>query len=520
MELSTEHALQKGVSAHLLGKLREAESFYRVILESRPDHPEANHNLGLIALSVNQHAAALPLLKRAIDLHPEQEQYWFSYIGALFKCGEIETAERAIEAAKIVGFVIEQQEDFGPDAMSPVGGGEPIRSQLDRLNRHFQNGRFDAASSLAIAVTRAFPYHPLAWNILGVVHLKHRQFDEALDASKTLVRIEPQSSPAHFNLAVCQQEMGQLDDAVNGYIRAIELDTEAVEPASNLASLLTSYAPCEEVSHPIVTVNRKIREIEVDEVASSLISDDHVINLFLEANKIVKNHNLDLSIGFSEIFRRNSVDLNCSRHLDIFARFNIIPEFCFGCYKVQVEPRTLLEHIKLLVIFDKLDLSENNIRKCMVEIRPEIPGFYKGLVYCSDVEQAHQISDELDRLVKIRIAPELGASVKRGCSEYPISYPEYKKINKQGDQPMIYNEEWRSVEEKYDLENPFKVVKNRRPSLNGLTLNDVLIMRNWIDYARGIGDSSIQLLDQDLVSYPPIHKNARARVATYPWPGP
>ena len=156
----------------------------------------------------------------------------------------------------------------------------------------------------------------------------------------------------------------------------------------------------------------------------------------------------------------------------------------------------------------------------MVEIRPEIPGFYKGLVYCSDFEQAHQISDELDRLVKIRIAPELGASVKRGCSEYPISYPEYKKINKQGDQPMIYNEEWRSVEEKYDLENPFRVAKNRRPSLNGLTLNDVLIIRNWIDYARGIGDSSIQLLDQDLVSYPPIHKNARARVATYPWPGP
>ena len=37
--------------------------------------------------------------------------------------------------------------------------------------------------------------------------------------------------------------MGQLDDAVNSYIRAIELDTEAVEPASNLANLLTSMRP-------------------------------------------------------------------------------------------------------------------------------------------------------------------------------------------------------------------------------------------------------------------------------------
>ena len=88
-----------------------------------------------------------------------------------------------------------------------------------------------------------------------------------------------------FQLSGLPTEMGQLDDAVNSYIRTIELDTEAVEPASNLANLLTSYAPCEEVSHPIVTGNRKIREIEIDDVASSLISDDQVIDLFLKQIK-------------------------------------------------------------------------------------------------------------------------------------------------------------------------------------------------------------------------------------------
>ena len=76
---------------------------------------------------------------------------------------------------------------------------------------------------------------------------------------------------------------------------------------------------------------------------------------------------------------------------------------------------------------------------------------------------------------------------------------------------MNYNEEWRSVEEKYDLQNPFSVAKTVRSSLSGLTLHDVLIIRNWIDYARGIGDSSIRLLDQDTVSYPPIYNNAQAR---------
>ena len=63
MELTIEQALKQGVSAHKAGKLQEAERLYRAILQSQPTHADANHNLGLIAISVNKSAAALPLLK-------------------------------------------------------------------------------------------------------------------------------------------------------------------------------------------------------------------------------------------------------------------------------------------------------------------------------------------------------------------------------------------------------------------------------------------------------------------------
>ena len=61
MELTTEEALAKGVAAHKEGNLQEAERLYRAILQSQPAHPDANHNLGLIAVSCNQPAAAPPL---------------------------------------------------------------------------------------------------------------------------------------------------------------------------------------------------------------------------------------------------------------------------------------------------------------------------------------------------------------------------------------------------------------------------------------------------------------------------
>ena len=49
MELTIEQALQLGIAAHKKGNLQEAERLYRVILQSQPDHPDANHNLGVLA---------------------------------------------------------------------------------------------------------------------------------------------------------------------------------------------------------------------------------------------------------------------------------------------------------------------------------------------------------------------------------------------------------------------------------------------------------------------------------------
>ena len=64
MELTIEQALQQGIAAHKEGKLRQAERLYRAILQSQPLHPDANHNLGLIAVSVNKADAALPLFNK------------------------------------------------------------------------------------------------------------------------------------------------------------------------------------------------------------------------------------------------------------------------------------------------------------------------------------------------------------------------------------------------------------------------------------------------------------------------
>jgi len=85
----TDQTLQRGVAAHNVGDIKEAERIYRSILQSSPNHPDANHNLGLIAASGNQAESALRLFKVALEANPSIEQFWVSYIDALVKSNQL-----------------------------------------------------------------------------------------------------------------------------------------------------------------------------------------------------------------------------------------------------------------------------------------------------------------------------------------------------------------------------------------------------------------------------------------------
>ena len=72
MELTIDQALQKGIEAHKAGKLQEADRIYTAILKAQPKHPDANHNMGVMAVGVEKTEAALPFFKAALDANPSK----------------------------------------------------------------------------------------------------------------------------------------------------------------------------------------------------------------------------------------------------------------------------------------------------------------------------------------------------------------------------------------------------------------------------------------------------------------
>ena len=104
MELTIEQALQQGMAAHEEGKLQDAERLYRVILQSHPAHPDANHNLGVLAVSVNKADVALTLFKTALEANPKIEQFWLSYIKVLVRLNMRDEARQEIKKYKEIGY--------------------------------------------------------------------------------------------------------------------------------------------------------------------------------------------------------------------------------------------------------------------------------------------------------------------------------------------------------------------------------------------------------------------------------
>ena len=96
--------------------------------------------------------------------------------------------------------------------------------------------------------------------------------------------------------------------------------------------------------------------------------------------------------------------------------FNII----FGNSEIHLPPG-LPVRIKAEAVFGSAKLPNDNTRKCMVEIRPEISGTYKAFIYCKSLDEGKEILNIVQPIVDETIAKGIPVIVKRGCYEFSVA---------------------------------------------------------------------------------------------------
>ena len=252
-----------------------------------PKHPDANHNLGVLAVDLNQVKAALSFFKTALEANPSQGQFWLSYIDALIKDKQFDNAkivliqgkkaglegERvdALEAQLATSLLTQSSEKSSTNEISTFSrerkkvtakkvkkknslsnqtnlnqARNPSQLEVNTLLEHYQTGLYDLAENLARELTQKYPDHQFGWKVLGAVFKQTRRLQDSLIANQKAVEISPNDAEVNYNLGNTLKELGKLNDAETSYNKAIAINPGFAQAHSNLGNALKALGRLED----------------------------------------------------------------------------------------------------------------------------------------------------------------------------------------------------------------------------------------------------------------------------------
>lgn len=248
MKLTVEQALQKGIEAHREGKVREADQAYTAILRIQPNHPDANHNLGVLCMSIENFDQALIFLERALDAKPTIKQFWLSYINVLIKTENFEKAKNILSQAEEKGFEIDGFEELKEKKKSKtnIKLGDPSPKAIKNLINLYNQGKFQLSLNKAKELLRDYPNSINLINIIGGNYLGLGDYESSIKEYKKAISIKPDYVEAINNIGIALNKKGEQEEAINSYKEAISIEPNFPEAYFNLANILKDQGKLEE----------------------------------------------------------------------------------------------------------------------------------------------------------------------------------------------------------------------------------------------------------------------------------
>jgi len=216
MEISEWFALAQ--HNHQGGRLTQAEQLYRRILQSDPQHADAQHYLGLLAHQTGHAEAAIALMRQAIALNPAVAVYHANLGVVLQAAGQVREALACFTQAL----------QLNPDLEDALSNRGNILQDLGRIE--------EAIASYRQAL-RLNPGHGSAHYNLGNALRDQGRLDEAIASFRQALGLNPRHLDALNNLGVALKNLGQLDEAKACYDQAMRLQPDHYLPRFNLSLL-------------------------------------------------------------------------------------------------------------------------------------------------------------------------------------------------------------------------------------------------------------------------------------------
>ena len=264
--------LQTGLQHHQAGRLEEAETIYRHVLEQQESYAEAQHLLGFLYHQRGQQEIAAEWIGKAVASDPTQPLF-LSNLGIVY-C-ELGDRDKAIECYQKA---LDIQPDFY-NALCNMGNvlldknrrkegivcyrkALEIHPQLHAGHNNLGNalqgdGQYEEAILSYERALALKPDYNEAYNNMGFAYQSLGKYDQAIEVCRKALAIKPDYHEAYSNIGNAYQGQGLADEALVYYRKALEINPNYRDAYNNMGNTLLGQGKVEEA----VTCYRKALEI-------------------------------------------------------------------------------------------------------------------------------------------------------------------------------------------------------------------------------------------------------------------
>jgi len=235
-DLPLQAKFSQGVALHRQGRLADAERIYAEVLQKLPNHFDAMHLLGVIALQTRRAQRAVELFSKAIALNPDIAEAHSNLGKGLRDLKRPEAALASFEKA------IALKPDFA-DAYNKRG---IVLRELDRSETALTS--YDMAIALK-------PDFAEAYYNRGNVLQDLKRFEETIASFEQAIALKPDFAVAHNNLGNVQRWIERPQEALANYDKAIAIRPDFAEAYDNRGTALRDL---ERPDEALVSCNKAI----------------------------------------------------------------------------------------------------------------------------------------------------------------------------------------------------------------------------------------------------------------------
>lgn len=193
------------------GRLNEAYQVFAEVIRLNPNSAEAYYQQAVIHFQRGEFAQGLPLIRRSVELSPDNLALRFAYARALT---ESKNPTDAIAQYRYILTKVPPQSLEGQEADKQIG--------LAIFNQLAAQGELQEMDQVGLQLMQRYGDDPDVLHNIGITLYRLGRFDEAATVYRRLIGLVPNNPVAHFHLAMVMEAKGDVSAAEASYQKVVD----------------------------------------------------------------------------------------------------------------------------------------------------------------------------------------------------------------------------------------------------------------------------------------------------------